>query len=279
MWSVWEAADLFVITTNSTLRLVDKNLVMGRGIALQAKKRFPGIAAALGSAIDAQCGSGGVYGLLVSPAWPTAKLAAFQVKQDWRDSADLDLIRRSTAMLVDWCKAHPDSQVHVNYPGVGNGRRKRADVKPIIDDLPQTVTVWEYTPATVNAPTAAPAEGKPTAENAHPTPPPMRLPQFIFDAWDKEASAEGYARFVAGKGAQSGVSDSAESVALNDDELAATLFAAGFKRGCAWRETRMRARQSQQPVPAMQAQNSRENGNALAGQYDHPTIQAGTITD
>jgi hypothetical protein len=43
MWSAWDSADLFVITTNSTLRLGDKNLVMGRGIALQAKSAFPAL--------------------------------------------------------------------------------------------------------------------------------------------------------------------------------------------------------------------------------------------
>ncbi|MCO5205659.1 MAG: hypothetical protein M9928_11545, partial [Anaerolineae bacterium] len=57
MWSAWDSADLFVITTNSTLR-ADGALVMGRGIARQARNRFPGIAAALGRAIAQTYGSG-----------------------------------------------------------------------------------------------------------------------------------------------------------------------------------------------------------------------------
>ena len=43
MWSVFGKTDLFCITTNSFIRR-DGQLVMGRGIALAAKKRVPHIA-------------------------------------------------------------------------------------------------------------------------------------------------------------------------------------------------------------------------------------------
>lgn len=47
MWSAYDDADLFLITTNSTLK---KNgaLLMGRGIARQARDLFPGLDLALG---------------------------------------------------------------------------------------------------------------------------------------------------------------------------------------------------------------------------------------
>jgi hypothetical protein len=41
MWSAYPQADLFLITTNSTLKN-DGCLVMGKGIALEAAQRFPG---------------------------------------------------------------------------------------------------------------------------------------------------------------------------------------------------------------------------------------------
>lgn len=46
MWTAYDDADLFLITTNSTLK---KNgvLVMGRGIARQACDRCPGLDTAL----------------------------------------------------------------------------------------------------------------------------------------------------------------------------------------------------------------------------------------
>lgn len=78
MWSAYTAADLFLITTNSTLKKGNHALVMGRGIARQAKERFPGLDITLGRHIQVLCGNEGIYGLLVSPRWPAAKLGAFQ---------------------------------------------------------------------------------------------------------------------------------------------------------------------------------------------------------
>jgi len=146
MWSVFDDADLFLITTNSTIRR-DGALVMGRGIARQARDRFPGLAAVLGRQILSCCGNQGEYGLLVSPHWPEAKLGAFQVKRHFSQPADLDLIRHSTAALCAWCTEHPQALVHLNLPGVGNGRLQREDVLPIIAQLPDRVTIWEFPPA------------------------------------------------------------------------------------------------------------------------------------
>jgi len=162
MWETYEDADLFLITTNSTLRK-DGALVIGQGIAWQAKERFPGLDLALGRQIQTTCGSPSVslracaersevtglgeYGLLISPRWPAAKLGAFQVKRHYSQPASLELIQRSTATLCVWCAEHPDAGVHLNFPGVGYGRLRREEVLPIIIQLPDQVTIWEYTPA------------------------------------------------------------------------------------------------------------------------------------
>jgi hypothetical protein len=147
MWSVYHDADLFLITTNATLKQ-NEALVMGRGIARQARDRFPGLDIALGQQIEKLCGSQGRYGLLVSPRWPTARLGAFQVKRHYSRPASLDLIRYSTAALCAWCEAQPQASVHLNFPGVGNGRLPRETVLPIVAQLPEQVTIWEYQPPT-----------------------------------------------------------------------------------------------------------------------------------
>jgi len=146
MWSVYDDADLFLITTNSTIRR-DGRLVMGRGIARQARDRFPGLAGAFGRQILSCCGNQGEYGLLVSPRWPEAKLGAYQVKRHYGQPANLELVRHSTTALCAWCADHPEALVHLNFPGVGNGRLQREDVLPIVAQLPARVTVWEYPPA------------------------------------------------------------------------------------------------------------------------------------
>jgi len=145
MWSSYDEADLFLITTNATIT-IRGTLVMGRGIARQAKERFPGLDVALGRQIQALCGNQGIYGLLISPRWPAAKLGAFQVKRHYSQPASLELIRHSAAALYAWCAEHPDAQVVLNFPGIGNGRLRRADVLPIVTQLPEQVTIWEYPP-------------------------------------------------------------------------------------------------------------------------------------
>lgn len=142
MWSVYEDADLFLITTNSAVTK-EGVLVMGRGIALQANQRFPGLARALGQQILKTCGSLGTYGVLISSRWPEAKLGAFQVKIDPKQSASLALIQKSTTALCAWCKEHPQASVHLNFPGIGYGGLLREEVLPIVEQLPETVCVWE----------------------------------------------------------------------------------------------------------------------------------------
>lgn len=136
MWSVFEEADLFLVTTNATLT-VQGRLVMGAGIAEEAHNRFPGLDEALGSAISAQ---GKRYGLLVSPRWPQAKLGAFQTKGHWKDPSQLSLISEAATRLLLWCKAHPSANVHLNFPGIGYGNLPRTQVLELLWELWRAVS-------------------------------------------------------------------------------------------------------------------------------------------
>ncbi len=143
MWSMYDDVDLFLLTTNSAI-ISKGSLVMGRGIARQARDRFPGLDAALGKRIKNVCGNQGQYGLLISPRWPKAKLGAFQVKQHYSRPASLELIRQSTTALCAWCAEHPNAHIALNFPGIGNGRLRREDVLPIVMQLSGQVAIWEY---------------------------------------------------------------------------------------------------------------------------------------
>jgi len=143
MWSVWPATDLFLITANSFVKRTGQ-LVMGAGIARQARDRFPGLDLTLGQAIRETCGHLGEYGLLISPRWPAARLGLFQVKCHWSTEALPELIRRSTEKLTVWANAHPDCRIDLNFPGIGNGRLHPAQVLPIVGQLPDNVHVWRY---------------------------------------------------------------------------------------------------------------------------------------
>jgi hypothetical protein len=143
MWSVFTSVDLFCITTNSITRK-DGELVMGRGIAQQARDRYPGLGLALGNAISDAGMHGEVYGLLVSPSWPIKKLAAFQVKVNWQASADLNIIRESARALYKFAKANPDKTIALNFPGIGYGKLDYNDVLEIVKHLPDNVQLWKF---------------------------------------------------------------------------------------------------------------------------------------
>lgn len=131
MWRM--PADLRVVTTNGMVRR-DGACVMGRGVALQAKRHCPGIEYMLGERITTL---GNHVHLLPDPN-PDASacdVASFPVKHHWRDRADLDLVARSTAELRRLVDEAGYEQVVVPRPGCGNGGRLWAEVRPIVAPL------------------------------------------------------------------------------------------------------------------------------------------------
>lgn len=134
-------ANVILVTTNSMKRR-DGAVVMGRGAALEATRRWGDFAYLLGTQIDA----GSVYGVrILKPRlhlFPFS-MGAFQVKIHWRDEAQIWIIRYSAAKLDDIASAYSDSIFAVNFPGIGNGRLPRESVLPHLQRLPDNVEVWE----------------------------------------------------------------------------------------------------------------------------------------
>lgn len=140
MWSVWREAGLFLITANATL--VNGRLVMGAGIAKEAATRWPTLPARLGADLGGWLPKNGEYNLLISFDWPDAKLGLFQTKVNWQQPSSVGLIGRSVEALCWWASHHPDTAIHLNYPGIGNGGLTPAQVEPLIKILPDNVHVW-----------------------------------------------------------------------------------------------------------------------------------------
>ena len=144
MWDVWNEADLFVISCNSYLKK-DGSLVMGRGIAREARDKFEGVDDVLGAAVEKECGHLGRYSLIVSREWQAGKkLAIGQVKRNFADKADIDLIRGFLVKLGLFAAENRDVKIHMNFPGIGNGGLKKGDVLPLLNRLlPDNVHVWQ----------------------------------------------------------------------------------------------------------------------------------------
>ena len=67
------------------------------------------------------------------------------VKSHWKEPARLDIIEQSCKVLSYFLAKYPEiSRVDLNFPGIGNGKLKREDVLPLIEQLPDNVHVWEY---------------------------------------------------------------------------------------------------------------------------------------
>jgi hypothetical protein len=134
LWDWWEAGEWIVITTNGTIKK-NGECVMGRGIAAQAKKRFPKLPAELGQKLS-KC-SPLVY------AFRQHRLLSFPVKYNWYEKADLELIHDSACHLQAWVSdfGYP---VYMPRPGCGNGKLNWEDVKPrIAPVLDNRITIVE----------------------------------------------------------------------------------------------------------------------------------------
>lgn len=125
-----------VITTNGATRN-DGACVMGRGVAAEAKARYPELPFRLG-----QCIRGVGNHVFLFPQW---KLFSFPVKHHWRDEASFRLIERSAGELGALCDLYGIHHVVLPRPGCGNGWRAWKDVKPILEPiLDDRFTVLEF---------------------------------------------------------------------------------------------------------------------------------------
>lgn len=110
---------------------------MGRGVALQARKQYPGIAFELGRILK---GAGGNHVCFI-PSQSLKLILAFPVKHHWRENADLELIARSVVELQAVIGDNSILTYVLPRPGCGNGQLVWDDVRPLLLGLPDNVHV------------------------------------------------------------------------------------------------------------------------------------------
>lgn len=149
-----KGCQLLCITTNGIVRnTTDKNnLIMGAGIAKQAKDLYPLLPSLAAQVIEER-------GQLVSQELYLRKylygflpvfypqsgiiLGLFQTKENWAENSRLSLIGYSTEMLASYIQYVGVERVSLNFPGIGLGGLERSKVLPIISSLSDIVTVYE----------------------------------------------------------------------------------------------------------------------------------------
>lgn len=147
LFKILGKVDWACITTNGEIR-GDGRAVMGRGIAEQAKTRWPMVAEVLASELRKNGNVPNFIGY-VDPllrwtfAWPPPKemkqtlLWSFPTKHHWRDPSDMGLILQSAQFLMKEA-ADFDIDIAIPRPGCGNGGLEwedvRTDLKRVLDD-------------------------------------------------------------------------------------------------------------------------------------------------
>lgn len=116
-----------VIPTNGFVRK-NGTCVMGRGLALQAAKKFPELGKQLGDRIKE-------YGNVIF-TFCNINIITFPVKHNWWENADLKLIEQSAKDLATIYKYNLSglpTPVYLPRVGCGNGKLNWKDVKPILE--------------------------------------------------------------------------------------------------------------------------------------------------
>ena len=93
LWHYHRKGHWLCVTTNGVVN-AQGLLVMGKGVALEAAERFPGLRANWGELVIA---------LGNRPfAYPPGRLISFPTKHHWKNPSDLELIRKSAEGLMLW---------------------------------------------------------------------------------------------------------------------------------------------------------------------------------
>lgn len=129
--------DFICVTTNSILNKKGE-LVMGAGIALEAKNLYPELPSVFGIKVSKLGVVGGDYYILQHE-----NILAFQTKRHYREKSPIDLVRKSINRLKFLATVFDDKVFGLPFPAINNGGLKKEDVLPILFVLPDNVLVFE----------------------------------------------------------------------------------------------------------------------------------------
>lgn len=129
IWDFHTQGHWIVITTNGNVKS-NGEAVMGKGIALECKRRFPTLPSSIGRKIKEE----GNYPFY----FPISRIITFPTKHNWWEKADPKLIRRSAALLSQLCNEELSVDivfpVYMVRPGCASGGLRWDDVRPILED-------------------------------------------------------------------------------------------------------------------------------------------------
>ena len=139
-WKKPEFPTLFVITTNNVIE--DDRLVMGAGVAKEARDRISGLDSECARKIEEyqfehqnEKGIKKEYGFLVVryPIGGKNGVAILQTKKHFDEDSPLALVAYSIKKMSEWVAKNPNIPVRMVYPGIGHGNLSEGDVEPLLN--------------------------------------------------------------------------------------------------------------------------------------------------
>ncbi len=127
--NIWQTScEVIVITTNGVVKS-NGELVMGKGIAKDAKWKYPSLPKIWGNYVSKY--GNGVYSYKTSI---NTTLFSLPTKHHWRDKSDIKLIVKSIKQLI--VETEDFNHIAIPRPGCSNGGLNwEIDVKPVIEPL------------------------------------------------------------------------------------------------------------------------------------------------
>lgn len=147
IWRFYNDGAWICITTNCGWKKNGEN-VMGRGVAKQAAERFKDIPFVYGSICQSYFESYPDQTLMPCVTLDRFRMVMFPTKKvdprtpwlSWQSDSSLEQIRESVRTLWEILDRIP-GKLYLPRPGCGNGGLDWADVKPIVQQLPNRVVV------------------------------------------------------------------------------------------------------------------------------------------
>lgn len=138
LWDFFKVPNnIVVVTTNAHLNM-NLELIMGAGIAKEAKQRCP----ELPKLMFEHARKKRYYYV----PFPDLGLACLQTKILWPDPSPLDLVKESVEYFRVHVEDAPDINYHCPQFGCGNGGLSWPNqVLPLVENLPDNVIFYEYT--------------------------------------------------------------------------------------------------------------------------------------
>ena len=129
IWDYYDKGHWICITTNCSINSKGEN-VMGRGIALQAKQRFPELPKLIGHDI---VGCDGIFPVL----YFHHRIITYPTKHLWSDkTSSINLIKDGAIIIFEFLRYYPEiDKIFVPRPGCGAGKLLWKDVKQVIEPI------------------------------------------------------------------------------------------------------------------------------------------------